>query len=147
MPWPLIITIAGPVRGKGAGRAAVAGGHARVYQDAKTRSYEAQIRFAAQQAMAGEPPTAEPVAVWIEARLPIPVAWSKRKRTAALDGIIRPTVKPDTNNVSKALDSLNGVVWVDDKQIVEEFVLKYYAEAPGLLVRVTPLRLAAGLLP
>ena len=147
MPWPLIITIAGPVRGKGAGRAAVAGGHAKVYQDHKTRSYEAQVRFHAQQAMAGEPPTAEPVAVRIEARLPIPMAWSKRKRAEALTGILRPAVKPDANNISKILDSCNGVVWVDDKQIVEELVVKYYAETPGLLVRVTPLRLAAGLLP
>lgn len=142
MTWPLIIAIAGPVRGKGAGRAAVAGGgHARVYQDAKTRSYEAQIRFAAQQAMGEQPPTAESVKVRIEARLPIPTTWSKRKRDEALNGVIRPTVKPDANNISKSLDSLNGVVWVDDKQIVEEWVVKYYAETPGLIVRVAPLRL------
>jgi Holliday junction resolvase RusA-like endonuclease len=139
MTWPLEITLAGPPRGKGAGRAAIASGRAHVYQDAKTRRYEAQLRFAAQRAMADMPPTMQPVAVEIVASLEVPASWPQRKRLAALAGHVRPTVKPDCNNFSKALDALNGVVWLDDKQIVEETVRKIYAEAPSLRIWIRPM--------
>jgi len=137
MLWPLIIELSGPPRGKGAGRAAP--NHRGVYQDAKTRSYEAQLRFAAQQAMEGEPPTAEAVEVEITAYVAVPSSWSKKKREAALSGALRPTVKPDCNNYSKALDALNGVVWVDDKQIVAEHVWKVYGARPGLRIVISRL--------
>jgi len=129
--------MAGPPRGKGAGRAAVtANGHAHIYTDAKTRSYESQLRFAAQQQMGDNKPTAQPIAVHIDVRLAIPTTWSKKKRALALAGSVAPTVKPDCNNFSKALDSFNGIVWVDDKQIVDERIQKRYAEAPGLTIKI-----------
>jgi len=134
MLWPLVIDLAGAPRGKGTGRAAP--NHRGVYQDAKTRSYEAQLRFAAMQAMEGEPPTPEAVEVEITAYIAVPSSWSKKKREAALSGALRPTVKPDCNNYSKALDALNGVVWVDDKQIVDERVRKLYSANPGLRIVV-----------
>ena len=137
MIWPLVIELAGAPRGKGAARAAAVGGRVHAYTDARTRGYEAQLRYAAQQAMAGEPPTAEAVEVEITAALAIPASWSKRKTAAALAGEIRPTVKPDWDNFAKALgDALNGVVWVDDKQIVRGIVAKVYAAAPSLRVMV-----------
>ena len=41
--------------------------------------------------------------------------------------LIVPTVKPDSDNVEKAVkDALNGVAWVDDCQVVTTFVTKEY---------------------
>jgi Holliday junction resolvase RusA-like endonuclease len=135
--WPITINLAGLARGKGAGRAAIGpNGSARVYTDAKTRKYESQLRFAAQQQMGDNPPTAQPVAVHIEVRFAVPTSWSKKKRLLALAGRVAASVKPDCNNFSKALDGLNGIVWLDDKQIVLEHIEKRYAEAPGLTIRI-----------
>lgn len=135
--WPIIITLQGPPRGKGAGRAAVTGnGQAHVYTDSKTRKYESQLRFAAQQQMGDAKPTAQPIAVAIEARIPVPSSWSQKKRAAALAGRVLPTTRPDVENYSKAMDALNGIVWVDDKQIVDEHIAKIYSERPGLTIRI-----------
>ena len=137
--WPLVVELAGPPRGKGAGRAVSTARGARVFTDERTRSYESQLRYAAQQQMAGAPPTAQPLIVIIEARVPIPASFSRLKTLAARAGHIRPTTRPDCNNYSKTLDALNGVVWVDDKQIVEETVRKVYAAAPGLTIVIRPM--------
>jgi Holliday junction resolvase RusA-like endonuclease len=109
---------------------------ARIYTDERTRKYEAQLRYAAQQIMDGRPPIAEPVVVTIEARFQIPVSFSKRKRVEARMGLIFPMVKPDWDNFAKSCDALNGVVWVDDKQVVDGRIVKIYAEQPGLSIIV-----------
>ena len=144
---PLIVNIAldGPARGKGRPRATVRNGHATVYTDDKTVKYEAQLRFAAMQAMAGRPPTAQPVALLMTVRFAVPVAWSRKKTAAALLGHVRPTVKPDADNTLKLTDALNGIVWLDDKQVVDARVRKIYAETPGLLIEVRTI--AAPVLP
>nr|DAQ86101.1 MAG TPA: Endodeoxyribonuclease RusA [Caudoviricetes sp.] len=44
---------------------------------------------------------------------------------------------PDADNIAKAvLDGLNGVVYADDKQIVELKVIKAYAEVPRVEVTI-----------
>ncbi|HLX18417.1 MAG TPA: RusA family crossover junction endodeoxyribonuclease [Bradyrhizobium sp.] len=139
----IVIELPGPVRGKGAGRAFVVRGpgqsgglRAAIFTDSKTRSYEAQLKMLARDAMNGQPPTEESVIVTIEARFAVPKSWSKRDRAAALAGHIWPTTKPDTNNISKTLDGLNEIVWRDDSQIGEERVIKRYSEHPGLTIIV-----------
>lgn len=58
----------------------------------------------------------------------IPVSFSKKKQEKALAGEIRPTVKPDCDNIAKNInDALNGIAYPDDKQIVSLTVNKYYA--------------------
>lgn len=81
-------------------------------------------------------PTSQPIAVAIEARIPVPNSWSQKKRAAALAGRVLPTTRPDVENYSKAMDALNGIVWVDDKQIVDEHIAKIYSERPGLTIRI-----------
>ncbi len=137
------ITLAGPPRGKGRGRAFVGkNGHAGVYTDAKTRSYEAQLRFAAEQAMGYLMPTVLPVRLTMSVFFDVPQSWSKRKRADALAGVLWPTVKPDADNTLKLTDALNGIVWVDDKQVVLATVVKSYAERPGLVIEVDEIRVA-----
>jgi Holliday junction resolvase RusA-like endonuclease len=140
------IRLDGPPRGKGAGRACTTAHGARIFTDDKTRKYEAQLRFAAQQQMAGNLPTDLPVIVSVQARMQIPVSFSKRKRADALAGLVWPTVRPDCENLAKIMDGLNGIVWQDDRQIVIELISKIYAEQPGLTIVVETIEPAADLL-
>ena len=48
-----------------------------------------------------------------------------------LEGAIKPTKKPDIDNMQKAvLDALNGLAWDDDSQIVKVTAEKEYAVNP-----------------
>ena len=52
--------------------------------------------------------------------------------------MIRPTVKPDCDNLAKSiLDSLNGLAYHDDKQVVELVVKKYYAENAEVKIKLS----------
>lgn len=59
----------------------------------------------------------------------IPKSYSKKKRISALMNEIRPNKKPDIDNCIKViLDSLNGLAYKDDAQVVEVVAKKFYAE-------------------
>lgn len=67
----------------------------------------------------------------------IPKSFSKVKRTAIKDGILRPTTKPDCSNVVKGIeDALNGVIYKDDSQIVESVVKKFYSDTPRVAITI-----------
>ena len=69
----------------------------------------------------------------IKAYYSIPKSASKKKKAAMLAGEIRPTKKPDMDNVVKIIaDSLNQVAYRDDTQVVELQVRKQYSERPRL---------------
>lgn len=132
---PIIVELSGEPVGKGRPRFVRATGHA--FTPAKTRSYESALRYAAQVAMRGEPPLAGPIRVLVRAYFPVPQSWSAKKRNAALSGLMRPTVKPDWENIAKMLDAFNEVVWVDDKQVVEGAIGKHYSDTPRLRIEVS----------
>ena len=74
----------------------------------------------------------------IDVLVAVPKSDSKAKKKAKIEGAIRPTVKPDCDNLAKSiLDSLNGLAYQDDKQVVELFVKKYYAENAEVRVRLS----------
>ena len=53
------------------------------------------------------------------------------------DGLLRPTTKPDIDNVIKAvLDGLNGVAYADDSQVVALSASKCYSDDPRVVVIV-----------
>jgi Holliday junction resolvase RusA-like endonuclease len=131
---PIVITLAGEPRGKGRPRFVRSTGVA--FTPAPTRNYEAALRIAGQQAMAGRPPVEGPLAVNVEATFTVPASWSRRKRTDALAGAVRPTGRPDADNLVKMLDGLNKLVWHDDAQITDLAMVKRYGEVPGLRVEV-----------
>lgn len=67
----------------------------------------------------------------IEAYYSIPKSKSKKIREKMLSGEIRPTKKPDADNVMKIIaDSLNEYAYHDDTQIVEATCRKFYSETP-----------------
>ena len=121
--------------GKERPRAARVGGFIRMYTPKKSLEYETDLAFKASQVMGEDPPLETPVHMDIKAFYPIPVSWSKKKQQQALDGLIVPG-KPDLDNVAKAvLDALNGVAYMDDKQVVRLALLKAYSFEPRIEVR------------
>lgn len=126
--------------GKGRPRIGKVGAHARMFTPAKTVSYESTVACSAQQAMQGRGLIEGPVKVLMRMTLVIPASWSRKKQEQALAGQIRPTTKPDADNVIKAIfDAINGVVWRDDVQVVELGLSKVYGAVPGVSVQVYPL--------
>lgn len=136
---PLTIELPGPVRGKGRPRFVRATGIA--FTDAKTRSYEAQLKFAAEEAMGGRALFEGALRVTLIAYFPIPASWTKRRKAAAQLGEEFPTSKPDGDNILKLCDALNQIVWRDDAQIVDALVMKRFG-APKIVIRVEPARRA-----
>lgn len=73
----------------------------------------------------------------IKAYYSIPKSASKKKKEAMAMGMIRPTKKPDMDNVVKIIaDSLNQVAYRDDTQIVDCQCRKFYSENPRVEVRI-----------
>jgi len=67
--------------------------------------------------------------------LPIPPSWSKRKQDQAAAQFLRPTGKPDTDNLAKAvMDGCNEVLYFDDAQIVALSIRKRYGLVPHVCV-------------
>lgn len=130
----ITIFLAGHVRGKGRPRFVRQTG--RTYTDKETVNYEAALRTQGQEAMGLEIPLAGALVVTMVAYMAVPASWSNTKRKRCLDGDEVPTTKPDVDNIVKCLDALNGVVWIDDKQIAGLRVVKKYHEKPGLLIEV-----------
>ena len=121
-----VITVPGVARGKGRPRF----GSGRTFTDEKTENAEAWVKAVAIQQV-GRPMLEGPIAVVIKVTCEVPASWSKTKKTLAASGDIRPTSRPDLDNVAKLVcDALNKIVWRDDAQIVALTVAKVYgAEA------------------
>lgn len=76
----------------------------------------------------------------IKVFMAIPKSDSKKKKDLKLSGKVRPTVKPDNDNIAKSvLDALNGLAYIDDKQIVDLKVDKYYGVEPYVNVKLVEL--------
>lgn len=74
----------------------------------------------------------------INVYMTIPKGFSKKKKEQALAGQIRPTVKPDCDNIAKNInDALNGIVYPDDKQITSLLVNKYYSANEYVNVKIS----------
>ena len=114
------IHIPGTPQGKGRARAfKTRSGTIGHYTPDKTKTYEGMIRLQAMHAMRSVTPCDAPVSLVLTIVMPIPDSWPAWKRELAESGKLLPTVKPDADNVEKAVkDALNGVVWRDDAQVV-----------------------------
>lgn len=70
-----------------------------------------------------------PLRMIIRAFYKIPKSASRKDKELMEQNIIRPTKKPDVDNIVKVvLDALNDLAYEDDRQIVELYVSKFYAE-------------------
>lgn len=108
-----------------------------VYTPAETVAYEKAIAWAAKAAMRSREPMTGPVELNVTAVMPVPASWSIKKQNAALVESIRPTVKPDFDNIEKVVaDAIKGIVWIDDSQVCVSNFRKRYGANPALLVEV-----------
>ena len=136
MSAAIYFVVPGDPHGKGRPKASSRGGFVRMYTPAPTRLYEAEIAKMAVLARSEWPVLETPISLRVVAHHPIPVSWSKRKQQQALQGELVPG-KPDLDNVAKAvLDALNGVIYVDDKQVVRLVAEKKYSFDPRVEVYV-----------
>lgn len=111
--------------GKQRPQATVRGDTIRMYTPEQTVNSEAEIRFYVRQELKKFPAFAifdGAVAIALTAQILRPKAAATR---------IYPIGKPDSDNILKlASDALNGVVWIDDCQIVSTRLDKCYARTP-----------------
>jgi len=130
-------TVPGTPVGKGRPRFARHGAHVVAYTPDKTVNFEVVVKVMASQAMAGRALLTRPVSLHIDMFMPVPPSWSRKRRDLAFSGLIGATTKPDVSNVLKAIeDAINGVVYLDDKQIVGGGFTKQYGLIPRVEVRV-----------
>lgn len=103
----------------------------------KSRAYEALVQESYLAEHNGQEPLTGSVALSIKAFFPIAKNMSKKDRALVESGDLRPTKRPDCSNVLKSLeDGLNGVAWLDDKQVVDVRIEKWYGEKPRLEVEI-----------
>lgn len=106
----------------------------RTYTPKGTADYERVVKKAYLSASSGVCLNG-PIRAKITACYSIPMSWSNKKKEAALAGHILPTVKPDLDNVAKAvLDALNGIAYDDDSAVVQLIICKSYAYPPCVVV-------------
>lgn len=124
---------------KGRPRLTTRGGFARAYTPDKTRRFETMVADVARAAIGPIDPYSGAVELEAHFSLPIPKSWNKRDKAAAMAGTLRPQSKPDIDNFLKAIaDGMNGIVYVDDCQIVSARLTKFYGDEPGIAVTVRP---------
>lgn len=124
---------------RGQGRPRFAGKVA--YKSSEDKAYERSILMAYHAAYPGKTAITGAFKIKVTACYPIPKSASKAAREDMLAGRTVPTVKPDIDNVLKAvLDALNGAAFTDDKCAVQLSGDKVYANLPGLLVEIEQIK-------
>lgn len=129
--------IDGEPEGKGRPRSTKAG---HMYTPKQTKDYEAHVidcfRRDVPEFVRWE--KGIPLRLRLKAYYKIPASTPVRQRAQMLEGIIRPTKKPDYDNIAKIVcDALNGVAWYDDAQITNGGVVKRYSEYPRVEVEIS----------
>ncbi|CUW38809.1 conserved protein of unknown function [Magnetospirillum sp. XM-1] len=133
------VTVPGKARGKQRPRAVRTKAGVRVYTPEETINAEGWVR-ACWLDQIGRVWLTGPLRVEIDVVVAPPKSLSKARLSLALANDLRPTTKPDADNVAKlALDALNGVAWADDVQVVELEVRKLFGSEPEMVLRVIPL--------
>ena len=136
----LKFTVPGEPYGQPRPRFSAANGKVHTYNTDESRIYKTQVKLIAQTAAREQGWTfaeTEGIGVNIYAYMYIPQSKSKKFHAAAMAGDIRPTKKPDVDNIFKAVsDALNGVLYHDDRQILLSRVEKYYSDEPRVEVEV-----------
>lgn len=112
------------------------------FTNSEQRDYQRQVSLLAKSAMRGRDPLRLPVHVRIQVGIPIPRTWPAWKQEMAASGLLAATAKPDGDNLEKTLqDAMNGIVFVDDSQVISCERSKSYSQIPQTLIIVEPIPL------
>ena len=132
----VVFTIPGEPQGKARGRTFIHKhtGRPTTMTPEKTVNYEALIKLQAGQSTK-EFYQDQELFMRLTAYYSIPKSASKKKAELMRNIEIRPTKKPDIDNIIKVVcDALNGVVYKDDTQIVSISAQKFYENVPRVEV-------------
>lgn len=121
---------------KGRPRFRTCGKYVQAYTPGKTKKFEKQIGEYYKTAAGGRKfDAATPIVVSIMFGMKVPISLTKKAKADMLEGRRQHIVKPDLDNLVKAvLDGLNGIAWHDDAQIVELHISKKYVQSPHIFL-------------
>ena len=123
--------------GKGRPRFSIRNGRVNTRTPDATVLYENYVRLMYQEQCGHRFPDDAALAMDVTAFYQIPKSASQKKKNDMQFEKIRPTKTPDCDNVLKAIaDSLQGVAYRDDKNIVECRVRKFYSDIPRVIVGI-----------
>ncbi|WP_341320844.1 RusA family crossover junction endodeoxyribonuclease [Solibacillus sp. FSL H8-0523] len=130
-------TIPGAVQAQERPRFSRAGKGVKTHDAPKSRSYKEVVKLVAWQNKPQEP-ILEPIRLEVNIYLMPPKnLHTKPKQALIASGELRPTKKPDLDNLVKGIkDGCTQIIWHDDAQIVEMVVRKYYSMQPRAEVKV-----------
>jgi Holliday junction resolvase RusA-like endonuclease len=127
-------TIPGAPQSKGRPRFARVGKFVRTYTPEKTAAAEHTLVARAME-FRPEKPFGCPLRLSVQFMMPIPESWPKKRKFLAEAGAMPHVGKPDLDNLIKLLkDALNGVFWIDDKQVFSIQASKYYGPVPETII-------------
>lgn len=107
------------------------------YTPEKTVNYENWVKQSFCMTYKSHEPTEQPLKVCVIAYFGIPKSKSQKVKLQMAQGRIRPTKKPDIDNVIKSItDALNALAYKDDSQIVEILAKKFYSEEPRVEISI-----------
>ena len=120
--------IPGPPVAKGRPRFAMRGIKAIAYTPDKTTAWEKGAKLIIRAGMEGNTPLGGPVGAEFCFHMPKPKRMTRR----------HPSVGADIDNLVKAAcDSMNGLAYIDDAQIVRLTARKEYSDYPMVLIRIS----------
>lgn len=133
-------TYYGEIKGKGRPRFRSMGKFVSTYTPKETKDYEMSIKEAYLNESTCTYFNNEQLILTLNIYQAVPKATSKKKTQEMLEHKIRPTKKPDIDNILKSVcDSLNKVAYTDDTQIIEIVAKKYYAERNYMEIEIKTL--------
>ena len=128
--------IEGKIKGKGRPRFSSYGKFVKAYTPEQTATYENLIKLQFR-ITCGKWYSEQPLKMKITAVHGLIKSESKKKQAKMLNGEIKPTKKPDADNIVKIIcDALNGIAYKDDTQVVDLTVRKIYGEVEKVVVEI-----------
>ena len=121
-----------PGEPKGKGRPRYSGKSGCMYTPSDTKGYESLVKLIYQQKYGNFMfQKGVPLDMRIKAYIQIPDSDSNLTKARKRCGVIRPTKKPDWDNIGKIVaDALNKVAYYDDAQIVDSQIRKFFSDNP-----------------
>lgn len=144
MPWvtgdPVRIVVQGPPKALGRNRHRIVKKRDRSqfvtnYMPAQSAKEQSTIRQIASIAIGNRPPLDGPVELKVVAYMPIPASWSQRKQADAVADKVRPTGRPDADNILKNIcDSFQGIIVRNDTIFTDTSIWKRFSLRPRLVI-------------